>query len=601
MSYDVFNSLNEEQKKAVQLIKGPSVILAGAGSGKTRVLIHKVLNLILNQSVYPGKIVMITFTNKAASEMKERIAKFSEDLGQIRLGFVGTFHSFCCLILRRDGEVIGLDSDFVIYDDDDQKSIVKKILKDLHTKYSPAYFLNRISEAKNQLINSDNYLDNFAFNNASEVAEVYEKYQKQLKKNKAVDFDDLLMKTVELFQENKEILEKYQERYQHLMVDEFQDTNFAQYLLTKLLAKKYRNLTVVGDFAQSIYSWRGAEIKNLEKVSEDFPEAEVINLRTNYRSTQNILDYAYDVISKNQLHPVLLLKTDNDTGDEITFFEAKNEQEEAIYIAQNINRSLEKYDMADIAVLYRTNAQSRVIEEAFLHFSIPYKLIGGTRFYARKEIKDVLSYLRLFVNPDDSTAVDRIKKLGKRRWDKYRNLHAEITSQVKELSTIDIMEKVFTATGYLDMYNKDVNEDYARLENIRELKSVANKFNNIVEFLQQVALVESEYSEGEKSSTKNNEEGVRLMTLHQAKGLEFAQVFIAGLEEGLLPHSRSIDDIFMLEEERRLFYVGITRAKQNLHLTYTKSRYIFGRKTFAMKSQFIRSPDDYNEDDFIIG
>lgn len=591
MSYDVFNSLNEKQKQAVMHVQGPSVILAGAGSGKTRVLIHKVLNLVQNHQVYPSKIVMITFTNKAATEMKERIQKYGTDIGHIRLGFVGTFHSFCCLILRRDGHHIGLDTNFSIYDTDDQQTIIKTILKQMDTKKTtPSYFLNRISDAKNQLVLPKKYLDVFAYYNASEVAEVYNLYQKKLKKNNAVDFDDLIMKTVELFQHHPDVLELYEKRYTHLMVDEFQDTNYAQYMLTKLLTQKNRNLTVVGDFSQSIYSWRGADIRNLEKVSEDFPEATVINLEENYRSTQTILDFAYDIISQNQMHPVLHLKTGNKKGSDIVFFEAENEQEEARYIVQQIQKSVDTDIYNDVAVLYRTNAQSRVIEEAFLHYSIPYRLIGGTRFYERKEIKDVLSYLRLFINPHDTASTDRVKKLGKRRWDKFRRLYADIAAQIQQFSTADIMEKIFEETQYLNFYDSKTNEDYARLENIKELKSVALKFTNLVEFLEQVALVESEYFDTEK--TGSSKDGVRLMTLHQAKGLEFQHVFITGVEEGILPHSRSIDDQFMLEEERRLFYVGITRAKEHLHLTYTRMRSLFGRRTYATKSQFIRSPDE---------
>jgi DNA helicase-2/ATP-dependent DNA helicase PcrA len=591
MTYDVFNSLNKKQQEAVSHVQGPSVILAGAGSGKTRVLIHKVLNLVQNQHIYPSKIVMITFTNKAASEMKERIETYNDELGTIKLGFVGTFHSFCCLILRRSGHHIGLDTNFSIYDTDDQQTVIKQILKKLDTKKTtPSYFLRRISDAKNQLVVPRQYLDVYAYYNASQVADVYNAYQKELRKNNAVDFDDLIMRTVELLQNHPDVLETYQQKYSHLMVDEFQDTNYAQYELTKLLSQKNRNLTVVGDFSQSIYSWRGADIRNLEKVSEDFPEAVVINLEQNYRSTQTILDFAYDIISQNQLHPVLHLKTTNTKGPDITFFEAENEQDEALYIAQQVERATDTQSYNDIAVLYRTNAQSRVIEEAFLHYSIPYRLVGGTRFYERKEIKDVLSYLRLFINPEDTAATERVKKLGKRRWDRFRNLYGGIASEVDTFSTADLMEKVFEATNYLEFYDSQTQEDFARLENIRELKSVALQFTNLVQFLEQVALVESEYSQGEK--TGSSKDGVRLMTLHQAKGLEFQQVFISGVEEGILPHARSIDDQFSLEEERRLFYVGITRAKENLHITYTRMRALFGRRTYAMKSQFIRTDGD---------
>lgn len=596
MDASIFNTLNPKQREAVKAVEGPSVILAGAGSGKTRVLIHKVLNLIVNHQVLPSSIVMITFTNKAANEMKQRIARATTFMGNVTLGFVGTFHSFCCLILRRHGQHIGLDNSFTIYDSDDQQTVIKSILKTKEkTKYTPSYFSYRISEAKNQLISPERYLDTFSFYNAAQVAEVYSAYQKELEKNKAVDFDDLLMKAVHLFSQHPEVLKLYHGRYRHLMVDEFQDTNYAQYVLTQLLGRESQNLTVVGDFSQSIYSWRGAEIRNLEKVEQDFPGAQVIHLEENYRSTQTILDYAYDIISQNQMHPVLHLHTQNPRGQEITFFEAENEQEESIYIVNQIEKLDDISSYADVAVLYRTNAQSRVLEEAFLHYSIPYRLIGGTRFYERKEVKDVLAYLRLCVNPEDTTATQRVKKLGKRRWDKFRTVYQDFQEKLKDISTAELMEQIFQKTGYLELYNPDTQEDYARLENIRELKSVALQFTNLVQFLEQVALVESEFAEKEKQTS--SKEGVYLMTLHQAKGLEFPHVFITGLEEGILPHSRSLDDTAKLEEERRLYYVGITRAQKKLSITYTRMRSIFGRRTYAVPSQFLGTKDRGRDSD----
>lgn len=589
MSFDLSKVLNKAQLSAVENVTGSSIILAGAGSGKTRVLVYKVLNLIKNKGVSPLSVIMITFTNKAANEMKQR-------MGINKLGFIGTFHSFCCSVLRREADSIGIDNNFIIYDDDDQYALLKKIIKKIadksvgnqFKKYTPKYFIYRISAAKNQMIAPDRYLELFSDYNAPMIAEVYAAYQKELRNNKALDFDDLIFETVNLFTKNREILKKYQNKYKHILVDEFQDTNYSQYLLTKLLGDRYQNVTVVGDFSQSIYSWRGADIKNLEKFKDDFSKVKVYNLEQNYRSTQKILDFAYSVISKNETHPILELFTDNNLGEDIVFFEAENEEEESIYVANQIKNAGAPY--SSFAVLYRTNAQSRIIEEAFLHYGIPYLLIGGTRFYERKEIKDILSYLRLFVHPDDEIAVDRIKKIGKKRWNDFKSLFNRFYNQVDKISTDELIEKIFDYTHYLDLYDPDIEEDYARIENIKELKSVAINFPRLQEFLQQVALVESEYFEEEKKN--KSKEGVRLMTLHQAKGLEFPVVFIVGVEEGILPHSRSIDDLFSLEEERRLFYVGITRAKEKLYITYSKGRIIFGRRGEGMKSRFLLSEDD---------
>ncbi len=576
--------LNPSQKQAVIYTSGPSIILAGAGSGKTRVLIHKVHHLIKNNNVPSSSIIMITFTNKAAGEMKERIT-FSVETN-IRLGFIGTFHAFCAQILRRDGMHLGIDNNFSIYDSDDQLQLIKSIVKEIDTKrLTPSYFLYRISAAKNQMITWERYLELFSDYNSALVAKIYEKYELALTKNKALDFDDLLMKATTLFLRHKDVLEKYQSRFRHILVDEFQDTNFAQYLLTKLLGEKYQNLTVVGDFSQSIYSWRGADIKNLEKFKEDFPKAQTFNLIENYRSTKSILSYAFDVISQNQTHPILELHTKNGQGEEVTVYEAENEEDEGTYIVNEINKMKGDLPHSAFAVFYRTNAQSRVIEESFLHAGMPYLLIGGTRFYERREIKDILSYLRLFVNPKDEVALERVKKLGKRKFEEFKNLHREIGKGYETLSTTELMERIFLSTKYLEFYNPNDPEDYGRLENIKELKSVAYNFPKLVEFLEQVALVESEYFEKEKRG--GNKEGVRLMTLHQAKGLEFPYVFIIGLEEGILPHSRAMSDMFELEEERRLFYVGITRAKIKLYLTYAKRRFIFGRGGMAERSRFL--------------
>jgi DNA helicase II / ATP-dependent DNA helicase PcrA len=583
MSELIFNSLNPQQIEAVKYTTGPSIILAGAGSGKTRVLVQKVLYLIFEKKVSPLNILMITFTNKAAAEMKERV--------KTRLGFIGTFHGLCASILRRKGENIGIGPDFLIYDADDQLSAIKQILKEIgDDRYTPGYYINRISAAKNQLISPKQYLKLFSDYNATKVAEVYEKYEKVLNRNHSLDFDDLIMKVVQMLIKFPEILEYFQNRFRYILVDEFQDTNYAQYTLTRLLAQRDKNITAVGDFSQSIYSWRGADIKNLEKFKEDFEGTKMFYLEENYRSTQQILKFAYQVISKNQTHPILELFTNNSQGEEVEFLDHENEQYEALFLAEKIKEFSGSFPYSSFAILYRTNAQSRVIEEAFLHFGIPYVLIGGTRFYERREIKDIICMLRLLINPADSVAEERIQKLGKRRWSSYQNIQKELKENVKTKQTNELMEEVFNATGYLSMYNPDIEEDYARLENIKELRSVGQTFPNLVEFLEQIALVESEYSEDEKMG--KNKDGVRLMTLHQAKGLEFPYVFIVGVEEGILPHSRSIDDIYSLEEERRLFYVGITRAKKKLFITYARRRFIFGRRGESVKSRFI---DDENE------
>ncbi len=574
-------SLNSQQKEAVYYTQGPSLILAGAGSGKTRTLIAKVYYLINEKKVKPKNILMITFTNKAAEEMKKRIGY------DYNLGFVGTFHSFSAKILRVESKKIGLESGFIIYDEDDQISLIKRIIKESYfdKNHSPHYYLNKISLAKNQLISPKKYIEIFKENKDSHlVYEVYLRYEKELKKNNAVDFDDLLNYLVILFQQEKAILDKYQNFYRYIFVDEFQDTNFVQYQLTRMLAEKYQNLTVVGDFSQSIYSWRGARFDNLNKIKIDFPSIRIYFLKKNYRSTQTILDFAYQVISKNQTHPILHLKTDNEKGEEVYFYEAEDEREEAIYVAEEINRLKEKYSLDKIAVLYRVNAQSRIIEEVFLKYQIPYLLIGGIRFYERKEIKDIISYLRLLKNPNESVSLERAKKIGKNRLKKFF-LHFEFEKNLEKKLPVEIINDILKVTDYLDLYDLDDEEDLARVENINELKSVANGFSSLDDFLTQISLVESEYFDKERQYL--NQSRVRLMTLHQAKGLEFEIVFIIGVEEGILPHLRSLGSLFELEEERRLFYVGITRAKKRLYISYTNNRYLFGFRNLTVKSRFL--------------
>ena len=600
MSKDILQDLNPEQQEAVRHTSGPSIILAGAGSGKTRVLIHKVAYLLAEKICHPEEILMITFTNKAAGEMKERMKKMSVagKGASVKLGYIGTFHSFCARILRFSGHHIGIANDFAIYTQDDQESLIKQIIKGMDVgKLTPGFFLAKISDAKNQLIAPDRFLDVFSFYKAAQVAQVYFEYQKQLAHYQAVDFDDLLMRTVELFRSHPEVLQTYQDEYRFVLIDEFQDTNMAQYALARMLAQAHRNITVVGDFSQAIYSWRGADIRNLERFSEDFPNTQIFYLERNYRSTQSILSYAYEKIIQNQTHPILKLHTDGEQGADVVEKETENEEGEALYVGSMITDLAQPYltDPMDpdpyshFAVLYRTNAQSRAIEEVFLRYGIPYILVGGTRFYDRKEVRDVLSYLRLLVEPEDPVAKERIQKLGKRRWDRFMMAYPDLLNFVHTANPETLLELVLAKTSYLDIYNADDPEDASRIENIRELKSVASGRATLTEFFEHVALVESERFMGER---KNKGKGVRLMSLHASKGLEFDTVFLIGLEEGLLPHSRSLEDPPALEEERRLFYVGITRARARLYITWAKRRGMYGRRQYATRSRFISSIDE---------
>ena len=587
MRKDEFNSLNSAQLQAVSYTKGPSVVLAGAGSGKTRVLVYKTLYLITQKKINPSEIVMITFTNKAAAEMKKRIEKAAHG----KLGFVGTFHSFCASLLRRYAGRLGYGPDFVIFDDDDQEALLKQIIKEKDMeRMTPSYISHLISAAKNQLISPDKFTAFFPGERAIQAAQAYQTYQTRLKKNNAFDFDDLIMKVVELIRKDGKVQALIHGKYTQILIDEFQDTNYAQYSLARLLSEESMDLTVVGDFSQSIYSWRGADIRNLEKFQEDFPEAKVFELEQNYRSTPPILDFAYTVISKNNGHPILKLFTEKNGGEDIAIKQMQNEEEEALFVVAEIEKLQNKYEYKDCAVLYRINAQSRALEEALLQYGLPYMLIGGVRFYERKEIKDILSYMRLIINPNNEVAQDRIMKLGKRKWAEFIEKSKNIRKGIEKKDTEGLMEEIFSATNYLALYNEKDPDEYSRLENIKELKSVANSYPNINDFLEQIALVESEYSEGEKK--RKGEDGVRLMTLHQAKGLEFSVVFMVGVEEGILPHSRSTFDHFQLEEERRLMYVGVTRAKERLYITHARRRFLFGRRMESAPSRFIAEENE---------
>jgi DNA helicase-2/ATP-dependent DNA helicase PcrA len=558
--------------------------LAGPGSGKTRVLTYRAAWLIQERQVSPENILLLTFTNKAAEEMKKRLQMILRD-DNTNLPFAGTFHSFCARILRIEGKYLGLPPNYLIYDEKDQLDTVKLAMKEIDiptNEFKPASILATISQAKNELITVLEYPQYAQGYFQTTVARVYLTYQRLLKEYQALDFDDLLAETVRLFKKEKTILAKYQNRFQYILVDEYQDTNQAQYIITHLLAGKWHNLTVVGDASQAIYGFRGANFRNLTNLKKDYPNLKIINLEQNYRSTQNILAAANEVIKRNIGHPVLNLWTKNDTGELVVLYEARNEQDEALFVTQKISSEIiaaKPHSLNCFAVLYRTNAQSRVMEEVFLHAGIPYNLVGGTRFYERKEIKDCLAYLRLIANPKDIVSYKRIEKLGKRRLAKFLNFSEKIKPE--KLSTLELLDKILGATGYFELYDQKDEEDLSRLENIKELRSVATEFSRLNDFLENVALVEQEYHGKEKGET------VTLMTVHAAKGTEFPIVFLVGMEEGLFPHSRSIMEKEEIEEERRLCYVGMTRAKEKLYLTYTRRRLYFGQHSSNPVSRFI--------------
>jgi len=615
MTKSLLNDLNKKQQEAVACIDGPVLILAGAGSGKTRVLTYRVAYLIEEKKIASENILMVTFTNKAADEMKKRIVTLlTTNHG---FPFAGTFHALAVKILRHDGKHIGISPNFTIYDEQDSTDAIKEVMKslDLSVKsFNPGAVSHTISEAKNELIGATEYPQYARGYFQEAVAKVYLGYQKLLKENEALDFDDLLSKTVELFQKNKEILGEYQERFQYILVDEYQDTNKAQYLLTKLLAGRHHNICVVGDASQSIYRWRGADFRNITNFKRDYPNAREFHLEQNYRSTQKILDAAHGVIEKNTSHPILRLWTEKAGGDQITLYEARTEHDEAAFLVQTILQANRPFH--DFAVLYRTNAQSRVLEEAFLHGGIPYILVGGTRFYDRKEIKDVLAYLRTIANPKDSVSYRRIEKLGKGRLAKFLAFSEELKQKnaLISYSTLELMDLILEVTQYLELYDANVEEEAYRLENIKELRSVATEFPILQEFLETVALIEQSYEPDTLRKRNDNRDAVTMMTLHAAKGLEFSIVFIVGMEEGLFPHARSLMDREELEEERRLCYVGLTRAKEKLYLTYANRRLFFGTRTQNMISRFIadipqhllelnvslNSARGFNEDDMLL-
>lgn len=584
---DLLESLNDRQREAVIHPGGPAIVLAGAGSGKTRVLTTRAAWLMHEQGERPDSLLLVTFTNKAAGEMKERIRRMTgRDLAH-----VGTFHKICAQMLRRSGKFVGLDPHFVIYDSDDQLDLIKQIYKEHHFSlkdYAPRAVKATISAAKNELVSDIEYRGIAQGHYQAFVGEVYALYQQELAKAQAVDFDDLMIKTVELLKGNLEIRHKYQELFHHIMVDEYQDTNKAQYQLTKLLTGPHENVYVVGDFSQSIYAWRGADYRNMMYLKTDFPDLTEYRLEQNYRSTQTILDAATSVIAQNTSHPILELWTENTTTDSIKLFEANDAEEEASRIVDYIREWRDDYDYSDMAILYRVNAQSRAFEEAFVRAGIPYRLIGGFKFYERKEIKDVLAMVRWMVNPADRVSEERIKKVGKRKFAELMTLREEIMSTEPEFITNPgpLMERLLLVTEYQSRFDAKDPEDQARLENIQELQNVAAQFTETSNLLENIALVQDD-----QMADLANDPGkgqVTMMSLHSAKGLEFEIVFMVGMEDGLLPHSRSLFDREQLEEERRLCYVGITRAKEKLIMTYARRRYMHGTATSSISSRFLQ-------------
>ncbi|MFA5827815.1 MAG: UvrD-helicase domain-containing protein [Candidatus Shapirobacteria bacterium] len=587
---DILCGLNPAQKEAVTYSGSPLLLLAGAGSGKTRVLTHRAAYLIKTSAAQTSEILLLTFTNKAADEMKQRMGRL---IGSKNNGlFAGTFHSFCCRVLRADGLPVGVPPNFNIYDTGDQEDTIRKILHEMNLtpkEFKPGNVLYYIGAAKNDFLSpKDMELQSSGFWQTY-AAKIYAKYQKILFESHALDFDDLLFKTVELFSGQPSILEKYQDKYKFILVDEYQDTNQIQYLLAKLLAQKYQQITAVGDASQAIYGWRGANYKNLVNFTVDFKDTKVINLEQNYRSTKIILEAANSIISKNNSHPVLKLFTEKKSSDKIKLFTADSEISEAEYVSSKIKFIYDNYKIPykNIAVLYRMNAQSRVLEETFIKSNIPYVLVGGLRFYDRAEVKDIIAMLRFANDQADIISLDRVEKaLGKRRLETFKALLRSIDLQ--SANSLQIFESLVIGSDYLKHFDPKDEEDQKRIENIKELKSVAASFPKLTTFLENVALVQNEYSQQEKSKkSKENREGVRLMTLHGSKGLEFEVVFLVGFEEGILPHSNCMLDDSQIEEERRLCYVGITRAKDYLHISYATRRLYFGKSSLNEPSRFL--------------
>lgn len=632
MTVDCTYGLNPQQAEAVINTEGPMLIMAGAGSGKTKVLTCRVANL-LQKGVRPYRILAITFTNKAAAEMRERVNNMSGPAAKDVWLF--TFHAFCARFLRMEIDKLpGYGGNFAIYDTADSQNLIKQILKEMNLddkRFQPSGILSRISNAKNALQDAAAFARQAGDFYEQKVADIYSRYEQKLQLNNALDFDDLLMLSIKLLQENKEVREKYQDRFDYLLVDEYQDTNHAQYLLTKFLAAKHRNICVVGDADQSIYGWRGADIQNILDFEKDYPDAKVIKLEQNYRSTQIILDAANAVIENNTGRKPKNLWTENKSGADIIYFQAVDERDEARFVIeqlQNLQRT-ENKKLGDMAILYRTNTQSRIFEEMLIKSGISYNMVGGLKFYERKEIKDIIAYLRVIFNPADSLSLLRIINVPKRgigdaslakiqayaaannvslfeavsnaaaidglssrfvsKLDDLAGIIFELMNLANEAPVEDLIDRVLRDTGYLEeLENEHTPQAQSRIDNLHELISVAQEFaaseeeNNLENFLAHVALV------SDIDDTELGEDAITLMTLHSSKGLEFPVVFLVGMEEGLFPHARTLMDETEIEEERRLCYVGITRAKEKLFLSSTKMRTIYGNTVTYPPSRFLQ-------------
>ena len=632
MTVDCTYGLNPQQAEAVINTEGPMLIMAGAGSGKTKVLTCRVANL-LQKGVRPYRILAITFTNKAAAEMRERVNNMSGPAAKDVWLF--TFHAFCARFLRMEIDKLpGYGGNFAIYDTADSQNLIKQILKEMNLddkRFQPSGILSRISNAKNALQDAAAFARQAGDFYEQKVADIYSRYEQKLQLNNALDFDDLLMLSIKLLQENKEVREKYQDRFDYLLVDEYQDTNHAQYLLTKFLAAKHRNICVVGDADQSIYGWRGADIQNILDFEKDYPDAKVIKLEQNYRSTQIILDAANAVIENNTGRKPKNLWTENKSGADIIYFQAVDERDEARFVIeqlQNLQRT-ENKKLGDMAILYRTNTQSRIFEEMLIKSGISYNMVGGLKFYERKEIKDIIAYLRVIFNPADSLSLLRLINVPKRgigdaslakiqayaaannvslfeavsnaaaidglssrfvsKLDDLAGIIFELMNLANEAPVEDLIDRVLRDTGYLEeLENERTPQAQSRIDNLHELISVAQEFaaseeeNNLENFLAHVALV------SDIDDTELGEDAITLMTLHSSKGLEFPVVFLVGMEEGLFPHARTLMDETEIEEERRLCYVGITRAKEKLFLSSTKMRTIYGNTVTYPPSRFLQ-------------
>ena len=630
---DLLEGLNEAQATAVEVATGPLLILAGAGSGKTKTLTHRIAHLIANEGVWPSQILAVTFTNKAAREMRERLGKLLNQESNRRdfMPWMGTFHSICVRLLRMDGHAIGIARNFVIYDEDDRQSLVKQAMKQLaltDREMKPSQISGLISSAKNNMQTPDEFEANAVYPYLKNVAKIYQRYEEMRIKAGALDFDDLLLDGVRLLRDSPDIRQKWRTNFMHILIDEYQDTNAAQYQLVKLLINDDKNVCVVGDDWQSIYSWRGADFTNILNFEKDFPGATVVKLEQNYRSTGNILEAAHNVISKNTQRTDKELWTAEGPGSPVQVHGVYDEAEEARLVGERIatHVQMKARSFGDFAVLYRTNAQSYTLERAFLQLRVPYQLVGGVRFYDRKEIKDVIAYLRLVYQPNDRMSFTRIanvpgRGVGATSLEKFLNWQSEhgfdiitalghieetniingkaklglgslgralksVQAKVEIASPVELIEAILSATGYRDYILDGTPQAEDREANIGSLLSDARTFSALPDFLEEVALM---------SSADNSADGqkVTLMTLHAAKGLEFPVVFIVGMEEGIIPHARVFDaKPAELEEERRLAYVGMTRAREELHLTYTYSRLQFGQRSYNPMSRFITDMGD---------